>query len=275
MSLKRPIVDLPLPEYMPPTPWDSSANPLPALDTGFAASFYQPVNPACAGRWIPTSKCTKHHIEQDVSSMSLYVADMNADPGFARYAANFADASNNLVVLHKKYPEHQILIDGTPYRIANPFLARGARALADASNNIVLQNTAILGKLARPQTPTLNRFNLALLESLWFCSSQSSLSNDRRCLPLRLLGELHEQQKVTGLEEERKERVAVAAAAAAAKVATAVAAGVAAENAEKEEKAARDLAYLEAPRRYGTIGVYPFPAPTSYGSLSRWNRYRY
>jgi hypothetical protein len=205
--------------------------------------------------------------------MSLYVADMNADPGFARYAKNFADASNNLVVLHKKYPEHQILIDGTPYRIANPFLARGARALA-SEPSIILQNSAILGKLARPQNSTgiLDRFNLALLESLWFCSSQSSLSNDRRCLPLRLLGELHEQQKVTGLEEERKERVAVAAAT---KVATAVAAGVAAEKAENAEKAARELAYLEAPRRYGTIGAYPFPAPTSYGSLSRWNRYRY
>jgi hypothetical protein len=273
MSLKRPIADIPPPTYDPPTPWDASANSLADLDMGFAASFYQPVNPACAGRWIPTSKCTKHHIEQDVSSMALYVADMNADPGFARYAKNFADASGNTLVLHKKYPEHQILIDGTPYRIANPFLARGARALA-SEPSIILQNSEILTQLARPQNSTgiLDRFNLALLESLWFCSSQSSLSNDRRCLPLRLLGELHEQQKVTGLEEEHKERVAVAAAAAAAaaaKVATAVAAGVAA------EKAARDLAYLEAPRRYGTIGAYPFPAPTSYGSLSRWNRYRY
>lgn len=242
---------------------------------GFAASFYNPAPNGCAGRWIPTSKCTQQHIAQDVSSMDLYIADMNADPGFARYAVNFADASGDtekVSALHKKYPEHRILIDGTVYPIANPYLARGARALADASNNIVRQNSAILEKLARPQTGTLTRYDLALLESLWFCSSQDSLSNDRRCLPLRLLGELHEQQKVTGLEEQRQERVASAAAAAAASGAAAAAAVAKAATAEKR---ARELAYLEAPKRYGSIGAYAFPAPTSYGSLDRWKRYRY
>ena len=276
MSLKRPIADLPPPTYAPPQAWDPSANRLADLDMGFAASFYQPVNPACAGRWIPTSKCTKHQIAQDVSSMTLHVAEMNAESGFDRYAANIVDASGNpdkLAALHKKYPEHRILIDGTAYPIANPFLARGARFHADPSNNIVLQNAAILEKLARPQTTrTLDRFNLALLESLWFCSSQESLSNDRRCLPLRLLGELHEQKNVTDLEEQREKRVAVAAAARVAAEVAGVAAGAAVAEAEK---AARDLAYLEAPRRYGTIGAYPFAAPTTYGSLARWNRYRY
>jgi hypothetical protein len=243
---------------------------------GFAASFYNPAPNACAGRWIPTSKCTEQHITQDVSSMNLYIADMNADPGFVRYAANFANASGDpekVSALHTKYPEHRILIDGAAYPIANPYLARGARVRADATSNIVHQNSAILEQLARsPRGGTLNRFDLALLESLWFCSSQDSLSNDRRCLPLRLLGELHEQQKVTGLEEQRQERVATAAAAAAASGAAAAAAVAKAATAEQ---IARELAYLEAPKRYGSIGAYPFPAPTSYGSLDRWKRYRY
>lgn len=275
MTLKRPTASLPPPTYAPPAPWDSSANRLADLDMGFAASFYDPAPNACAGRWIPTSKCTQQHIAQDVSSMELYIADMNADPGFARYAANFADASGDLGkvgALHKKYPEHRLIIDGTAYPIANPFLARGARALADATSNIVRQNSAILEQLARPHTGILSRFDLALLESLWFCSSQDSLSNDRRCLPLRLLGELHEQQKVTGLEEQRQERVASAAAAAAA---SGAAAAAAAATVAIVDAKARELAYLEAPKRYGSIGAYPFPAPTSYGSLDRWKRYRY
>ena len=275
MTLKRPTASLPPPTYAPPAPWDSSANRLADLDMGFAASFYDPAPNACAGRWIPTSKCTQQHIAQDVSSMELYIADMNADPGFERYAANFADASGDIGkvgALHKKYPEHRIIIDGTAYPIANPYLARGARALADATSNIVRQNSAILEQLARPHTGILSRFDLALLESLWFCSSQDSLSNDRRCLPLRLLGELHEQQKVTGLEEQRQERVASAAAAAAA---SGAAAAAAAATVAIVDAKARELAYLEAPKRYGSIGAYPFPAPTSYGSLDRWKRYRY
>ena len=71
-----------------------------------------------------------------------------------------------------------------PATLANPNLDPGGKMLA--------ANTELLNALAPTEMIADHAMAVALLESLWFCGRNPTLSNDPRCFPARLLGELRE-----------------------------------------------------------------------------------
>jgi hypothetical protein len=56
------------------------------------------------------------------------------------------------------------------------------------------QNIQLLKELVPNQIVADKAMSIAILESLWYCGQNPTLSNDPRCFPARLLGELREYQ---------------------------------------------------------------------------------
>ncbi len=79
-----------------------------------------------------------------------------------------------------------------PVNFANPKGYGGSAK--DLSGNMYSQNIKLLEALAPPSLIADSAMAIALLESLWFCGSNPTVSNDPRCYPARILGELREWQ---------------------------------------------------------------------------------
>lgn len=79
-----------------------------------------------------------------------------------------------------------------PVNFANPKGYGGSAK--DLSGNMYSQNIKLLDALAPPALIADSAMAISLLESLWFCGSNPTVSNDPRCYPARILGELREWQ---------------------------------------------------------------------------------
>ena len=79
-----------------------------------------------------------------------------------------------------------------PVNFADPSSYSGSKH--NLNKDMYRKNIKLLNALAPPQMLADSTMSTALLESLWFCGSNPSLSDDPRCNPLKVLGELHEWQ---------------------------------------------------------------------------------
>jgi 8-oxo-dGTP pyrophosphatase MutT (NUDIX family) len=73
---------------------------------------------------------------------------------------------------------------------ANP--NSGAKSQYDPGGKMFAQNTDALKAIAPSEMIADHDMAVALLESLWYCGRNPTVSNDPRCFPLRLMGELRE-----------------------------------------------------------------------------------
>jgi hypothetical protein len=214
-----------------------------------APSFYQPNagrRVACADRLIPTAFCHDAQIARDLSAAEVWASGEPYDAAeYRKFAAlwqEWQDASgDDRVAAAKKivdgYPSRVVMIQGVSgeIEIANPYLARGRRLREDLSG----ANLRFVEAVAPREIVADKRAAVALLEAMWHCGSQPSLSDDPRCFPLRVLGEVREARKIRDMSgadvsaiiaASTKQTAAVGAAvrAAAARLAPAPAPAVAA-----------------------------------------------
>jgi hypothetical protein len=122
--------------------------------------------------------------------------------------------------LKAEFPDIQIRIKGITraLTVPNPYRAMGYReALTsfaepagidlalDPEGKMLAANTQVLHTLVPPKMIADHDLSVALLESLWFCGRNPTLSTDPRCFPARLLGELREWQMNKESEESAKQ----------------------------------------------------------------------
>ena len=221
--------ELPMPAY------DASGHrvgpPQPPPNMNRVVSFYQPNGvrvAACKGRTIPTAHCGEAQIARDISAATQWI-NMGSDAAehqkYASLYREWLDASGDPTqaakekVLREKYPSRVVKIEGLSGEllIANPYLARAVResgAVDISGSSILEQNARFLDAMVPKDasgTAILDRRGaIALLESMWHCGGQASLSDDPRCLPMRLLGEVREQVKVREQEQSGDVQAAIA-----------------------------------------------------------------
>jgi hypothetical protein len=129
--------------------------------------------------------------------------------------------------LRARYPDGGVNIIGPGgslqhYKVPNPYVAQSYRedptvtfaAPATTANDAHALNVAVLEALVPTQAQAMiddKQMAIALLESLWFCGSNPTLSDDPRCFPLRLLGELREYEAMKGQHAAAEDATAVLA----------------------------------------------------------------
>jgi ADP-ribose pyrophosphatase YjhB (NUDIX family) len=79
--------------------------------------------------------------------------------------------------------------EGTNF--ANP---SGTPSKYDPSGAMMAMNTGVLKAIAYPEMIADKHMAISILESLWHCAGDVSLSNDPRCFPARVLGQLREYE---------------------------------------------------------------------------------
>lgn len=221
--------ELPMPAYN--ASGQHLGTSLPPVNLGSLASFYQPNGArvdACKSRTIPTAHCGEAQIARDVSAAAEWIGMETDAAGHQQYAAlyrEWQDASGDPAAqaakakeLREKYPSRVVKIEGLSGEllIANPYLARAVRESGtDISGSSILEQNArfldaMVPKNASGAAILNGRGAIALLESMWHCGGQASLSDDPRCLPMRLLGEVREQVKVREQEKSGDVQAAIA-----------------------------------------------------------------
>lgn len=115
------------------------------------------------------------------------------------------------------YGPEQILIQGAPgeeptvYDVPNPYVAlryrenpavhvdfwdpngtTGKESLSEEDMSRLSANSKVLRALAPREMIADHAAAVALLEALWYCGSNPTVSDDPRCFPARILGELRE-----------------------------------------------------------------------------------
>lgn len=79
--------------------------------------------------------------------------------------------------------------EGTNF--ANP---SGTPSKYDPSGAMMSMNTDVLEAIAYPEMIADKHMAISILESLWYCAGDVSLSNEPRCFPARVLGQLREYE---------------------------------------------------------------------------------
>jgi 8-oxo-dGTP pyrophosphatase MutT (NUDIX family) len=70
----------------------------------------------------------------------------------------------------------------------------GAPSKYDPSGAMLAMNTDVLEAVAYPEMIADKHMAISILESLWYCAGDVSLSNEPRCFPARILGQLREYE---------------------------------------------------------------------------------
>jgi 8-oxo-dGTP pyrophosphatase MutT (NUDIX family) len=103
-------------------------------------------------------------------------------------------------IMSGRYGDREVLIhrpgtlDIDYMRVRNPYVALKDREAWIETDDATMnpQNAAVLKAVAPQQMLVDKKMAVALLESLYFCGDKPSLSDDPRCFPARVLGELRE-----------------------------------------------------------------------------------
>jgi len=126
------------------------------------------------------------------------------------------------IKLEKQYKDRTVYVrDGSdntisPFTVPNPYRALSYRedpvttfanpagdgdpddetlySAADDGGTMRQQNLKLLKELVPTEIIADKPMSVAILESLWYCGQNPTISNDPRCFPARLLGELREYQ---------------------------------------------------------------------------------
>jgi hypothetical protein len=190
---------------------------------------------ACRARTIPTAHCAEAQIARDISATDAWINQgTSGNTGFAKYAQRYKEYTDAPAgrqeqkakedAIRKGYRSRKVKVEGVSgeFTIANPYLARGVREAwvrddLDVSGHPIIQENLRFARTVAPARVIDNkRLTMALLESMWHCGGQASLSDDPRCLPMRLLGEVREQEKVVAEEAKGEVPTAIAASWAGA-----------------------------------------------------------
>jgi len=157
---------------------------------------------------------------------------MRRDPELAAYNdlvqrrdAAIAAEDPDLVKLNKQlesnYGDNYILVrdlNGAMHirSVPNPYKALSYRESPDTdfnnpngTNPMRAMNNQLIKDIIPKEILVDKAMTIAILESLWFCGQNHSVSDDPRCFPLRLLGELREFQSQQKQKEQAEKAVAI------------------------------------------------------------------
>lgn len=207
----------------------SAVPPVPSTIPGWASTFLKPANvdPKCAPHGIfQTPDCVTRNLADHLATVDKFAQSYRvskqtaeSDPMRAAYAADYAawmaepDPQKKTSLKKKmdaKYYDVDVLVHAAngstrPYKVVNPYRAMASREAAGVSfanpggkfpagtDEAILQlNSDVLQAIAPPELIANTPYAISLLESLWFCGMNPSLSTDPRCYPAQVLGELRE-----------------------------------------------------------------------------------
>jgi hypothetical protein len=182
------------------------------------SSYFTPseVNQICdPGALIKTPDCLARYVMNDImiaDEAKGYRLAKNPDSTLSDYKAN-VEAYEKETVPDKKgklldkiknrYTDRQVFVElpsgnVQPYLVPNPYTSLADREKPETSfanpgaTGPIGANSKVLAALAPPEMIADNAYAISLLESLWFCGTNPTLSNDPRCFPAKVLGELRE-----------------------------------------------------------------------------------
>jgi hypothetical protein len=194
--------DTPIPSWVPPNIFSSDN-----------------INPLCKDTEFITTDCLASAVLKDIQKGEQFLEGdrlaVRANATLRRYRKDMENFENEhdtekkeklRIAMDKHYPNRDVLIRTEtgvqPFTVRNPYRALQSREeanLASFANPVTTEtppatkaNVELLREIAPTEIIRDNRYAISLLESLWFCGSNPTLSNDPRCFPLQLLGELHE-----------------------------------------------------------------------------------
>jgi hypothetical protein len=198
----------------------------------WSAGLFDPkdIKPACKDSTFVTSDCLAKTVRTDIftaaeMSESGRLSKRDDDPELLEYqrlvklfnelkgssAPDAVKLSEVTMKLHHGYPDRRVYIrDPATQKIhkrtvPNPYKALSYRedevtnfrnpngvSAADTDGVMLKRNIQLLKELVPAQIIADKAMSIAILESLWFCGQNPTISNDPRCFPARLLGELRE-----------------------------------------------------------------------------------
>jgi hypothetical protein len=196
------------------------------------------VNPVCRPHaLIQTPDCVGQSMMDDIQTAQEFALEgrllKDPDGMLDQYHANLdalkkeTDTDKKKALqerMETKYANRDVLIEGEDgtvksYKIVNPYRALAFREEAGVSfadpggsgktpeqREILRQNAEVLKAIAPAEMINDNPYAIALLESLWFCGTSHSMSENPRCVPSRVLAELREYN-----EAKKQDRSALAA----------------------------------------------------------------
>jgi len=205
-------------------PVDPGANlPLPSqkpsrFPAWVPSAYFTPseVNQICdPGALIKTPECLARYVMNDImiaDEAKDYRLAKNPDSSLVDYKANVEayeaetvpDKKDKLLdKIKNRYKDRQVFVElpsgnVQPYMVPNPYSSLAEREKPETSfanpgaTGTIGANSKVLAALAPPEMIADNAYAISLLESLWFCGTNPTISNDPRCFPAKVLGELRE-----------------------------------------------------------------------------------
>jgi hypothetical protein len=201
----------------------------PSTIPGWASTFLKSANvdPTCAPHGIfQTPDCVTRNLADHLATVDKFAQSYrvskqtaDSDPMRAAYNADYAawmaepDPQKKTSLKKKmdaKYYDVDVLVHSAngstrPYKVVNPYRAMTSREAAGVSfanpggkfpagtdEAILKLNAEVLQAIAPSELIANTPYAISLLESLWFCGTNPSLSTDPRCYPAQVLGELRE-----------------------------------------------------------------------------------
>jgi hypothetical protein len=182
------------------------------------SSYFTPseVNQICdPGALIKTPDCLARYVMNDImiaDEAKGYRLAKNPDSTLSDYKANVEayeaetvpDKKGKLLdKIKNRYKDRQVFVElpsgnVQPYLVPNPYTSLADREKPETSfanpgaTGPIGANSKVLAALSPPEMIADNAYAISLLESLWFCGTNPTLSNDPRCFPAKVLGELRE-----------------------------------------------------------------------------------
>jgi len=179
------------------------------------------IKPACKGSTIVTRDCIAKTVRADIFAADEFskdgrLATREADAELIEYQRLVKELAgpNSIAAalkLHYRYPDRSVYIRDPVTKqihkrvVPNPYKALSYRedtvtnfrhpngvSAADKDGVMLKRNIQLLQDLVPPQLIADKAMAISILESLWFCGQNPTISNDPRCFPARLLGELRE-----------------------------------------------------------------------------------
>ena len=186
------------------------------------------ISAPCKETELITSDCTaksvrKHIIMADEYAQEGRLVKRLDDPELLKFKKLVEDAAtetdpakrrNMLMEINDYYGDREVLIgdqvtrDVHSYKVPNPYRALSYRedevtsfgqpagsSKHDVGGIMGAQNYELAKRLIPKSIIADKAMTIAILESLWFCGQNPSISSDPRCFPARLLEELREYQR--------------------------------------------------------------------------------
>ena len=200
------------------------------------------VTPLCKQSKVMTADCLPKVVRDDIYTASEF-ADENRlvkridDPYLIEYQRLVKAREEETDIMKKfqiamqlyyKYPNRSVYIrnpvDNTIHSrvVPNPYKALSYRedgattfespnggSRFDEGGIMKQQNIQLLKELVPSQIVANKAMSIAILESLWYCGQNPTISDDPRCFPARLLGELREYHAERVQRTQEKEAKAV------------------------------------------------------------------